>query len=78
MSSLFYTSQSGIWKSVWLESVPNEYIKSLKIDTGSSDVSIYFEGIETTQVTFCNYSSFVKFYHSLLVLNAGFCDKDDN
>ncbi len=31
MSSLFYTPQSGIWKSVWMESVSEEYIESLKI-----------------------------------------------
>lgn len=31
MSSLFYTPQSGIWKSVWLESVAEEYVVSLKI-----------------------------------------------
>ena len=31
MSSLFYTPQSGIWKTVWLESVPEEYIEDLKI-----------------------------------------------
>ncbi len=29
--SLFYTPQSGIWKTVWMESVPNEYIKKVKI-----------------------------------------------
>jgi len=31
MSSLFYTPQSGIWKTVWLESVAREYIECLKI-----------------------------------------------
>ena len=31
MSSLFYTPQSGIWKTVWMESVAEEYIESLKI-----------------------------------------------
>lgn len=31
MNSLFYTPQSGIWKTVWLESVANAYIESLKI-----------------------------------------------
>ncbi len=29
--SLFYTPQSGIWKTVWMESVSNDYIKTLKI-----------------------------------------------
>lgn len=31
MSSLFYTPQSGIWKTVWLESVTEDYIESLQI-----------------------------------------------
>lgn len=29
--SLFYTPQSGIWKTVWLESVPEQYIKQVRI-----------------------------------------------
>lgn len=28
---IWYTAQSGIWQTVWLESVPRDYIKSLKI-----------------------------------------------
>lgn len=28
---IFYTPQSGIWQSVWLESVPEKYIHSLRI-----------------------------------------------
>lgn len=31
MSSLFYTPQSGIWKTVWMESVPELYIEDVKI-----------------------------------------------
>ena len=31
MSSLFYTCQSGIWKTVWMESVASEYIEKVKI-----------------------------------------------
>lgn len=30
---IFYTAQSGIWQSVWLEKVPASYIKSLWFDT---------------------------------------------
>ena len=29
--SLFYTPQSGIWKTVWIESVPKQYVRALKI-----------------------------------------------
>ena len=31
MNSLFYTPQSGIWKTVWLESVEERFIENLKI-----------------------------------------------
>ena len=48
---MWYTPISGIWQSVWLESVSNNYIKSIKIDTGSSFCDIFFEGIETGLVT---------------------------
>ncbi len=44
MSSLFYTPQSGIWKTVWLESVPEEYIQSIKItplyDAGEIEITV--------------------------------------
>lgn len=30
MSSLFYTPNSGIWKTVWLESVPRDYIRDVR------------------------------------------------
>ncbi len=31
LRSLFYTPQSGIWKTVWMESVPEQYIEHVKI-----------------------------------------------
>ncbi len=37
---MWYTPVTGIWQTVWLESVPNVYIKDLKIDTGVSYVEI--------------------------------------
>lgn len=41
---IFYTPISGIWQTVWLEPVPNEYISSIKltpdIDTQELSVSI--------------------------------------
>ncbi len=30
---IFYTAQSGIWQSVWMEQVPSSYIKQLWFDT---------------------------------------------
>ena len=40
--NIFYTPQSGIWQTVWLESVKTNYIKSLKIlpDIDNNVVSI--------------------------------------
>src|SRR5690554_442150 len=40
---IFYTPQSGIWQTVWLESVPTEYIKDLKMTTNIDEVSIEFD-----------------------------------
>lgn len=37
---MWYTPVSGIWKTVWLESVSNDYIKSVKIETTLKDVTI--------------------------------------
>ena len=39
-SSMWYTKTSGIWQSVWLESVPEKYIKSLKITPTLNSVNI--------------------------------------
>ncbi len=47
---MWYTPVSGIWQSVWLESVSREYIKSLKIDTGLDFAKISFEGITSGEV----------------------------
>ena len=30
-ASLFYTPQSGIWKTVWMESVPQDYVQNISI-----------------------------------------------
>lgn len=40
--SIFYKPQSGIWQSVWLESIDEDYITDLKIETlyDKSEVSI--------------------------------------
>ena len=48
---MWYTPVSGIWQSVWLESVPEVHVKSLKIDTGLDWVEIRAYGIETGIIT---------------------------
>ena len=42
---IWYTPVSGIWKSVWLEPVPENHITSLKIDTGLNSVEIRAYGV---------------------------------
>lgn len=39
-ASLFYTPQSGIWKTVWMESVPEDYIENVKITPKYDDAAI--------------------------------------
>lgn len=43
LSYRFYTSQSGIWKTVWMESVPNTYVQAVKITPEFDESSIVFE-----------------------------------
>ncbi len=46
--NIWYTPQSGIWQTVWLEEVPDAYIKSLKItpdiDNDVLKVQVFCEG----------------------------------
>ena len=42
---MWYTPISGIWQSVWLESVPREYIKGIKVITKENYVKIKFDGV---------------------------------
>lgn len=41
-ASLFYTPQSGIWKTVWMESVEEHYIEELKITPLFDESSVAF------------------------------------
>lgn len=43
---IWYSKQSGIWQSVWLESTPTEYISNVRItpNLDKSSVSFEFEG----------------------------------
>ena len=42
---IWYTAQSGIWQTVWMESVPERYIQGLKItplfDTGEVEATVF-------------------------------------
>ena len=48
---MWYTPVSGIWQTVWLESVPETYIKSLRIDTTADTATITAEGVTDGKVT---------------------------
>ena len=37
---IWYTPQSGIWQTVWLESMPKKYIRGLKITPNANDKSV--------------------------------------
>ena len=49
---IWYTKQSGIWQSVWLESTPEEYIKPVKItpDFDKEQVSFEFENASSVEI----------------------------
>ncbi len=51
---IWYTAQSGIWQSVWLEYMPKDHIKTLRIktDTTKKEVDIFsdFDGAQTVTV----------------------------
>ncbi len=55
---MWYTPVSGIWQTVWLESVPKEYIKSLKIDTNDKRAVITVNGVDSGEILFENGKSF--------------------
>jgi len=41
---MWYTKTSGIWQTVWLESVPTEYVRSLRMTPSLESVKIEVEG----------------------------------
>ena len=43
---MWYTPCSGIWQSVWLEPVPESYVRSLQITNGPDWVEIRAEGVQ--------------------------------
>ena len=42
---MWYTSVSGIWQTVWLESVPKNYVKDVKCYTDGDSVEIFLDGV---------------------------------
>ena len=48
---MWYTPVTGIWQTVWLENVPEIYIKSIKIETSESFALISVQGAQEGTVT---------------------------
>ncbi|MBQ9083451.1 MAG: glycoside hydrolase family 2, partial [Clostridia bacterium] len=63
---MWYTPVSGIWQTVWLESVPEEYIRRLRITPTADGVTLETEGADHGQVTIRT-----PFGEEMLPLNAG-------
>nr|MBQ5811536.1 glycoside hydrolase family 2 [Clostridia bacterium] len=47
---MWYTSVSGIWQTVWLESVPESYISGIKITTEGNTVNVKISGIDSGEI----------------------------
>ena len=48
---MWYTPVSGIWQTVWLESVPETYVESLRIDTDGDTATVTATGVTEGTVT---------------------------
>ena len=48
---MWYTPVSGIWQTVWIESVPTEYVRALRIETGADHAVIHADGVTDGVVT---------------------------
>ena len=47
---IWYTAQSGIWQTVWLESTPKEFLRSVKITPDFDNEQVKFEYFGTDDV----------------------------
>lgn len=49
---IWYSPQSGIWQTVWMESVPEDYIHSVRItpDFDNEQVSFVFDGADGVEI----------------------------
>lgn len=59
---MWYTKVSGIWQTVWLESVPKNYIQSLKITPTLDSVMIQIQGGEVEKTLQVQTPDGVKIY----------------
>ncbi len=50
---IWYTAQSGIWQTVWLESVPEDYISSLRITPDFDNSSVEITAVSDSSASGC-------------------------
>ncbi len=48
---MWYTPVSGIWQTVWLESVPETYVKALTMTTDKTSATIHADGVSEGTLT---------------------------
>ena len=48
---MWYTPVSGIWQTVWLESVAEEYVRGLNVTTDATGATIYADGVTDGTIT---------------------------
>jgi len=58
---MWYTPVSGIWQTVWLESVPEKYICGIKTDILKNGAALTVEGAESGEVIVSTESGFKRF-----------------
>ena len=66
---MWYTPTSGIWQTVWVESVPTEYIKSVKAETKNNKVIIKVDGADNAKVNLTTENGI-----SVFVMHNGVCE----
>lgn len=49
---MWYTKVSGIWQTVWLESVPKRYIESIRFTPTEDGVYVNFQGVDRIALSF--------------------------
>lgn len=48
---MWYTPITGIWQTVWIESVPSEYVEALTVKTGADYADIFVSGVAQGEIT---------------------------
>lgn len=66
---MFYTAQSGIWQTVWLETVPLAYLKEVKITPDFDHSSVHFHFL--TEPAACSLSKHVEIFFDGELLYSG-------